>query len=331
MSDLKKTVTVLLVANREYNSVSVDFSFLNNDYEVRFEYLTIDNHRQIIDSIDRESYIINLCDGIDSEGQAGECVVNYLHEQNRIYTGCSPRNYQWKKSDIKKYNVSTPAYLIIERGCDPAGLSEQDVSHMRYPVIVKPDYNGGSMGITEKSRVDNLEDMKKQLAETLEKFPSAIAEEFIAGREFTALVCENPSDLNDPLVLEPMECVFSGSETFKHYNLKWIDWRTIAYNPIEDPELERRIMDFVRNLFLEMDIDGYVRFDLRMDINNNLYVCDVNPYCGLYYPPDQYGSADLIIVNSKKTNHRAFTDHIMFCAVQRHNKRSVNLTAAAPE
>ncbi len=331
MSDLKKIVTVLLVANREYNSVSVDFSFLNGDYEVRFEYLTIENHRQIIDSIERDSYIINLCDGIDSEGHAGECVVEYLHGQNRIYTGCSPRNYQWKKSDIKKYKVSTPAYLVFECGYNPAMLTEKDVSHMRFPLIVKPDYNGGSMGITEKSKVDNLEDLKKQIAETLENYPSVIAEEFIAGREFTALVCENPSDVNDPLVLEPVECVFGGMETFKHYNLKWVDWRTIEYNAVKDPALERRIIDFTRNLFIDMDIDGYVRFDLRMDGDNNLYVCDVNPYCGLYYPPDQYGSADLIIVNSKKTNHRAFTDHILRCAVQRHNKRSANLTAATPE
>ena len=310
---MKKKVSVLLVANDantndqddgDFESNSVDFSFLDDDYEISLEYLTIQNHKSIID-------------GIDSEGYAGECVVQYLHDNKRIYSGCSPRNYKWKKSDIRKFDVSSPGSVLIEQGDDVSGLTEKDFSHMSYPFIVKPDYNGGSMGITDKSRVYGIDDLKTQLELSLKTYPSVIVEEFITGREFTALVCENPSDRQNPLVLEPMECVFHGSETFKHYNLKWIDWQTIRYEVIADKTLEERIMNFTRDLFITMDIDGYVRFDLRMNGENILYVNDVNPYCGLYFPPDLYGSADLIIVNSKKTDHRKFTEHLFDCALRR--------------
>lgn len=304
----------------DYDCNGVDLSFLNKKYDVVLKYLTMENYKTVIDSINKDSIILNLCDGMDSEGVPGECVVSYLHDQKRLYTGSSPINYQWKKSDIKKYNVSTPKYLLFDRTNDINKLQEEDFKHMKYPFILKPDYNGGSSGITNKSCVYNFRDTIEQLNLTLKEYPSVLIEEFIIGREFTVLVSENYENKYEPLVLEPLECVFTGKENFKHYDLKWYDWETILYKQVVNKELENKIMNFSKNLFVNMKIDGYVRFDLRMDVNDTLYVNDVNPYCGLYFPPESYGSADLILKNSKITNHYEFTEHLINCAKSRFNQ-----------
>jgi len=137
---------------------------LAGGYKIDYKYLSLENYKKIIDSLSPDTYIINLCDGMDEiDGRAGMCVVKHLEDTNRIYTGSSPKNYEWKKSDIKKYNVSTPKYILVEpnRGKQVAELIEDDVAHMRYPFFIKPDNNGGSKGITISSKVENFEAMKK--------------------------------------------------------------------------------------------------------------------------------------------------------------------------
>lgn len=54
-------------------------------------------------------------------------------------------------------------------------------------------------------------------------------EEFIAGREFTVLVTENPDPelLEHPISFLPVECKFGAGETFKHFDLKWRDFDSI--------------------------------------------------------------------------------------------------------
>ncbi len=47
------------------------------------------------------------------------------------------------------------------------------------------------------------------------------------GREFTVLVAENPEDELNPIVFQPVECVFAEGESFKHFDLKWVDYGNI--------------------------------------------------------------------------------------------------------
>ena len=64
----------------------------------------------------------------------------------------------------------------------------------------------------------------------VKEFGGVLVEEFIEGREFTVLVAENPKDKNEPFAFTPVECIFSPGETFKHYDLKWVDFEDISWN-----------------------------------------------------------------------------------------------------
>src|SRR5438445_12794271 len=97
-------------------------------------------------------------------------------------------------------------------------------------------------------------------------YDQIMIEEFIEGREFNILVTENVNNIKEPFVLEPMECIFLNGETFKHYDLKWGTSLNMQYKPVDDIALQNTIMQFCKDLFVLMDIDSYVRFDLRMDI-----------------------------------------------------------------
>jgi D-alanine-D-alanine ligase len=64
-----------------------------------------------------------------------------------------------------------------------------------------------------------------------------LIEEFIEGREFTVLVAENPEDEDNPIAFMPVECRFGNGESFKHFDLKWVDHNTIGWVPCKEEEL----------------------------------------------------------------------------------------------
>lgn len=301
------------IADSSYNSNVIDLSLLPKG-NISLKYLTLTNYHEIINNIDNDAIIINLCDGTDTDGHPGLNVVKLLDELNLVYTGCSPKNYECKKSMIKNFNVSTPKYILLD---NISTYDENTFNKLKYPLIIKPDYGGGSDGITTKSKVNNYQELKLRMAEMI-TYNLIMIEEFIEGREFTVLITENANDIKEPYVLEPMECIFLNGETFKHYDLKWGDSLNMQYKPIHDSALQNKIMQFCKDIFVLMDIDSYVRFDLRMDVNEKLYINDINSYCAMFYPmKEPYGSADLILKNSKIMNHKSFLEEMIQCAKKR--------------
>ena len=316
-------ISVLLGNPVDDDPVSIDtnLSFMPLE-RLNIHILTMKNYNKIIDSIDKDDIIVNLCDGCDEKDNLpGLCVVKKLEEQKRVFTGCSSRNYVWKKGDIKKYNIGTPMFIIVNR----LNSDIPDIG-LKYPLIIKPNGNeGGSTCIFKDSVVHNLIELKSILDkrfDTFKQYDEYVIEEYIDGREVTVLAFQNIDNNDDPIVLEPIECVFTGQDKFKHYEFKWLDndVSTMFYQQVDDPLLQKKIMEFSRDAFKELKLDGYVRFDIRMDKDQNLYLIDVNPYCGIFYSPQNYGCADTILKYSKLMNHYDFLMHNIEYAKYRYDK-----------
>lgn len=307
-------VTVIYTQETDKPTYGVDFSFLT-DFEISIYEVTLDNYRQIIDNIPTNSFIINLCDGNLSENTPGIEVVLYLEEKKRIFTGSSSKSYNWNKSKIKNNNIMTPKFAIINKN----NINELITltQHLKYPLFVKPDnIIGGSNGISKDSLVLNINDLDLKLKKMILVYENIMIEEYIDGREFTVLVCHNGEKI---IVLEPIECIFTGNEKFKHYDLKWKDYNDIKINLNIEHDLQTKIMNFAKEAYTAFDLDSYIRFDIRMD-NNNLYIIDVNPYCAIFYKPEYYGCADIILKNSKKMNHCDFVLFNFIHATNRYSK-----------
>jgi len=320
---IKMKLTVLIGDQEDDDPVSIDanLTFMPTE-KTTTHILNMNNYKEIIDNIDKDDIIINLCDGCDEEDNIpGLCVLRMLEEQKRTFTGCSSGNYIWKKGDIKKYNVSTPKYAIV--GKQNYGEVLSDIK-LNYPLIIKPNSNdGGSSGILKDSVVNNLRELEITLIkrfDTFKEYNEYLLEEYIDGREVTVLAVQNINN-SEPIVFEPLECIFNGQDKFKHYELKWLDntVSSVYYQQIDDEQLNKKIMEFGKKIFEELKLDGYVRFDIRIDKDQNLYVIDVNPYCSIFYSPQNYGCADSILKYSKIMNHTDFLMHIIECAKRRYD------------
>lgn len=62
---------------------------------------------------------------------------------------------------------------------------------------------------------------------------------------------------------------------------------------------------------------GFGRLDVRSDPQGEvLQFLEINPNCGIFYPPNSFGSADEILAASGPRGHEEFLDRLIACALK---------------
>jgi len=262
---------------------------------------------------------INLCDGAWDEDRPGIEVVQALERLGLPFTGATAAFYEPSRAKMKKvchyWGIPTPAHLFAYNWRD----LETAVQLLRYPMIVKHPNSYSSIGLTHASRVLTEADLVEQAHLMIERFGGALIEEFIEGREFTVLVAENPDDPFEPIAYLPVEFRFPPGESFKHFGLKWDEYAAMSCVPCTDGDVAERLQAISKRLFVGLDGAGYGRCDIRMNDQGELFMLEINPNCGLFYPPDAMGSADFILSYDPR-GHRHFLDTILRAARKRNCK-----------
>ena len=148
---------------------------------------------------------------------------------------------------------------------------------------------------------------------------AALVEEFIEGTECTVLVAENPYDPARPRTYTPIQYRFPGRETFKHSRLKWVDYGRMAAFPVADRDLATRLRDDSARFFIALNGASFGRCDLRVDRDGTPFMLEINPNCGVYYPPENAGSADLCLLHDPE-GHAGFTRRLIRAAMHRRDR-----------
>ncbi len=146
---------------------------------------------------------------------------------------------------------------------------------------------------------------------------AALIEEYVDGIECTVLVAENPEDPESPITYTPAQYRFPDGEHFKHSDLKWVDYEGLSSFPVPDPVLAARLRDECARFFVKLKAASFGRCDLRVDKTGTPYMLEINANCGIYYPPADYGSAD-ICLSLDPAGHEGFTRQLVAAAFARH-------------
>jgi len=259
----------------------------------------------------------NLCDGTPDDALSGIGLVQVMEKLGAAFTGADSKFFdpsrQEMKSYAKKSNVPIPNWVMVDRVEDV----ERAARRLRFPVLVKPPHGYASVGITRDSRCENLEQLKTQTGREIEMFGRALLEEFIEGREFTCLIAENPDDPDSPITFKPVEFIFPDGESFKHYDMKWVEYEKMSVAPVKEARIEKVLREQTARLFKAMDGNGYARCDYRMGADGTIHMLEINPNCGIFYAPDEPGSADFSLINDPVYNHNKFLKLIIRSAKNR--------------
>ncbi len=191
------------------------------------------------------------------------------------YTGSGPEASQLAmsksaaKAVFQAAGVPTPDYVLLDP-CQPAERQVARVQRLGFPLVVKPDGQGSSLGV---GIVRSAEDLAGQVARSARFGSAVLAERLIEGREFTVSVLRG-----EPLpVLE-----ISGREEIFDYRSKYSS-TLIEYHfqtglpPIVIEELRSTAAQAAAAL----GTGGLVRVDLLLDEAARPWVLEVNTLPGL--------------------------------------------------
>jgi D-alanine-D-alanine ligase len=263
----------------------------------------------------------NLCDGAADQNIPGIEVVRTLEEHGVAFTGATSEFYEPPREAMKlacrAEGIDTPDYVLAHCEADVERAGET----LRFPLFVKHYSSYSSVDLSRRSRVCSPAGLRQQARKIMRRHGAALIEEFIEGAECTVLVAENPDDPARPKTYTPIQYRFPEGETFKHSDLKWVDYRKMSAVPVSDPALDVRLRDVSARFFVALKGASFGRCDLRVDRSGAPFMLEINPNCGVYYPPKDAGSADLCLANDPE-GHVGFTRQLIQAATRRHPVRS---------
>jgi D-alanine-D-alanine ligase len=232
------------------------------------------------------------------------------------------------KRILRQHQILTPEFQVMTTGREK--LSPQ--LGQKFPLIVKPNAEGSSKGVSATGVVDDEAALRSAVRELIERYRQPVLiEEYIAGREFTVGLLGDKR----PRILPPMEICFTDASKPRpiyDYEVKQ-DWeKHVRYEcpaklaPAELKAVERAAL----RTFTALDCRDVARVDLRMSASGEVYVLEVNPLPGL--TPDY---SDLVLISKAAgLDYRTLIAEILSCALRRlrdkrREERAVVHTAAA--
>jgi D-alanine-D-alanine ligase-like ATP-grasp enzyme len=263
----------------------------------------------------------NLCDGAADQRVAGIEVVQTLEAHGVPFTGATSEFFEPSREAMKRAcraeGIDTPDYVLARCEADVERAAET----LRFPLFVKHPSSYSSVDLSRRSRVCSPSGLRRQARKIMRRHGAALIEEFIEGTECTVLVAENPGDPARPITYTPIQYRFPDGETFKHANMKWVDYDRMSAFAVADPLLDARLRDVSARFFVALGGASFGRCDLRVDRSGAPFMLEINPNCGVYYPPEDAGSADLCLAHDPE-GHAGFTRQLIRAALQRHRQRA---------
>lgn len=262
---------------------------------------------------------VNLCEGYLEWEVPSIDVIYSMELLNLPFTGPTSLLYDPPK-ELMKYvayteGINTPAYALV----NTVDEVDSECTHLKYPLFVKPHKAGDSLGVDEHSLVNNIDELRKKVAEIIEEYGPLLVEEYISGREFTVMLAAN-EDGKTVTVFKPVEYIFPEGNQFKTYALKTSELHPNANIPCNDTELETKLKDAAAQIFRSFGGVGYARLDFRVDEKKDIYFLEINFTCSVFYKDGYEGSADYILKHDG-FGQQNFLKHIIAEGIARHRRR----------
>lgn len=229
--------------------------------------------------LNKPNMVLNLVDSVKGNEYLAATIPAVLELLEIPYTGSGMlgRSLDCNKFLLKKLfqenNVPIPHYQLFNTFSEPLDPT------LRFPLISKLNEIHGAVEITKNAISENEKHLRERLQFLIKTYKQAvIVEEFIAGREITAILLEG---LNKKIYLA--EKVFHNQKdkyVFMTFKDQWEEGsqQSIHYQKYED----RLLREYVRKAFEVSGMADYIKFDIRLDISGRYFFldCNSNPALG---------------------------------------------------
>lgn len=197
-----------------------------------------------------------------------------------ILTTALSLNKGWTKKILAYDNIGSPKFIIVD------GLDEIKDLDFSFPLFLKPNEEGSSIGINEDNIVSNKTQLENKLKMMIDLYKEPILiEEFIEGREFSAGVLGTKDGKFE--ILSIIEIDFSkfptdiGNVFGQRAKTLFDDLGHYICPAILTDELKDDIETTTLKICELLDIKDFSRLDFRLNSNNELFFLEINPLPGM--------------------------------------------------
>lgn len=271
-------------------------------------------------------FVFNIAEGM--RGESRESQIPAMLEMLGIpYSGSGvlcqaiTLDKRRKKEILGFYNIPTPKFQLFTKKSDI--LSKE----LKFPMIVKPNSEGSSVGIMNDSLVKDEASLRKKVNQILDEYDEpALVEEYCEGREFTVALIGNEELKILPLVEINFDHMPNNMNKLDSYEAKWI--YDTPDNPVDplmcpakvDDDLKNKIEKVAIDTFRTLDCVDLCRIDIRLDSKGVPNVLDVNCLPGLIPDPKSNSRFPRAAFVSGMTYNQLILE-ILDVAIKRNEKR----------
>ena len=265
-----KKIAVLMGGPGEEKDVSLKsgqaiIKALNhNGYDVTSIILDTKLEKLVKDLLSVDLVFLGLHGNIGENGT----IQGFLDALGIIYTGSGPlssaicMDKNISKIIAKNNGIMTPKWNLCNTAIHDA--------KMNYPVIVKPNGQGSTVGL---QIAHNESELKPALEYAFNYDNSVLVEEYIQGRELTVMLIDGKA--------QPV-CEIIPSHEFYDYECKYTAGMSKYICPAEiDDNISNYVKKISENLFDLLKCENYSRADFRMDDQNKFWFLEMNTLPGM--------------------------------------------------
>ncbi len=238
--------------------------------------------KELIESIhtnnyDKEGIYLNFNDGIDAVSKRGQTPmlldimgVKYSGSSALTHLAVSDKFFTNKYLENKILDLIIPPNVLVK--------NQKDLTYdLRYPVILKPNNEGSSLGIYEDSLCKTTSEVIQQYNK-IKHFGDVIIQEFVNGYELTNYFIRNKSNIilfNELLLLSKGNSINMDNKLFTFEDK--IEHKRKYFNPanyLKANEI-KKIKSITEKIAHNLEIVTLGRVDYRF-FNNHLYFIEAN-------------------------------------------------------
>ena len=171
---------------------------------------------------------------------------------------------------FKKNNLKVPKYILLQKSTNPNLYKKIKVNKLKFPLVIKPNSEGSSLGVYICNNIKKLNNKYKILSQ---KYERILVEQYIPGREIQVAVMGERS-------LGAIELI--PKRSFYDYEAKYSDQaQTKHIMPAPLPKKKyKEVLALAKKAHKILGCKGITRSDFRY-FKNKFYLLETNTQPGM--------------------------------------------------
>lgn len=208
--------------------------------------------------------------GEDGSIQALLDLADIKYTGSKMLSSAIAMNKAVSKKLFKQANIPTPEWMLVYKKDYDKKVCDEIINSFEIPVIVKPNDQGSTVGL---SLVEHSDYLEKAIELAFSVSDEVLIEQFIAGREMTVAVLDN-----QPL---PVVEIMPKNKLYD-YESKYTAGMCSYQCPAQiSSSKTNELQELGLRAFQALNCSGYARVDFRMNAEDGLFCLEVNTLPGM--------------------------------------------------